>query len=110
MSSYMGESVDTSESNNWWVYVPHFRYFFYVYSYTSGLLISKALQSKVKADLTFIEKVKEFLSAGTSDSPENIFKKMGINITDKEFWNQGLSEFEHLLSQTEELAKKLGKI
>jgi len=110
MSSYMGEFVDTSEAGNWWIYVPHFRNFFYVYSYTSGLLISKALQAKVKENHEFIEKVKDFLSAGTSDSPENIFKKMGVNIADKEFWNQGLNEFESLLNQTEELAVKLGKI
>jgi oligoendopeptidase F len=110
MSSYLGEFVDCSECGNWWIYVPHFRYIFYVYSYASGLLISKSLQSKVKADHSFIEKVKEFLSAGTSDSPKNIFAKMDIDITKKEFWLQGLKEIEDLLNETEALAKKLGKI
>lgn len=109
MSSYMGAAVDVSEAGNWWVYIPHFRYLFYVYSYASGLLISKALQKKVRENHADIEKVKEFLSAGTSDSPENIFKKMNIDITKKEFWISGIKEINSLLEETEKLAKKLNK-
>ncbi len=111
MKAYMGDAVDFSGGGDaWWEYIPHFRDFFYVFSYASGLLISKSLQAKVRKDPSFIIKVKEFLSAGTSDSPRNIFLKMGIDITDKEFWNQGLKEFERLIDETTALAKKLGKI
>ena len=49
MSNYMGEFVEQSSgSENWWVYWSHIRNFFYVYSYSSGLLISKSLQNSVK--------------------------------------------------------------
>ena len=95
MAAYMGDAVEQSEgSENWWVYWSHIRYFFYVYSYASGLLISKSLQSGVKRDPAFINKVKEFLSAGLSDSPKNIFARLGIDITDRQFWNRGLDEVE----------------
>jgi len=111
MKSYMGNYVEQSHgSQNWWTYVEHFRYFFYVYSYASGLLISKSLQASVKSDSKFIVKVKEFLSSGLADSPKNIFNKLGIDITDKNFWEKGLSEVENLLSETEKLATDLGKI
>src|SRR3989344_3291759 len=111
MISYMGDAVEQSPgSQNWWTYVEHFRYFFYVYSYASGLLISKSLQASVKKDPKFIEKVKDFLSAGSSDSPKNIFKKMGVDISDKKFWKKGISEVDTLLTKTEKLAKKLRKI
>ncbi|KKQ41430.1 MAG: Oligoendopeptidase, pepF/M3 family [Microgenomates group bacterium GW2011_GWC1_37_8] len=111
MVSYMGPYVEQSEgSENWWVSWSHIRYFFYVYSYASGLLISKSLQASVKTDPKFILKVKEFLSAGLSDSPKNIFSKLGIDITDNKFWEKGISEVEYLLLETESLAKKLGKI
>ena len=110
-STYMGDYVEQSPgSENWWVYVDHFRRFFYVYSYASGLLISKSLQASVKKDPKFILRVKEFLSAGLSDSPKNIFKKLGIDITDKKFWEKGIAEVEKLLEETEKLAKDLGKI
>ena len=111
MVSYMGNYVEQSPgSQNWWTYVEHFRYFFYVYSYASGLLISKSLQASVKTDPKFIGKVKDFLSAGSSDSPKNIFAKLGIDITDRSFWEKGISEIENLLSETEKLARKLRNI
>ncbi len=111
MASYMGDSVEQSPgSENWWVYWGHIRSFFYVYSYASGLLISKSLQNSVKEDPRFIGKVKEFLSAGLSDSPKNIFLRLGIDITDKQFWDRGLEEVENLLNETIHLAEKLGKI
>jgi oligoendopeptidase F len=111
MAAYMGESVEQSAgSENWWVYWSHIRYFFYVYSYASGLLISKSLQNSVKEDPGFISKVKGFLSAGLSDSPRNIFLELGIDITDGTFWEKGLDEVQQLLEETEALARKLGKL
>jgi len=111
MAAYMGNFVEQSPgSENWWVYWSHIRYFFYVYSYASGLLISKSLQNSVKRDPAFISKVKEFLSTGLSESPKNIFHKLGIDIADKQFWNRGLDEVERLLNETTLLAEKLGKI
>ncbi len=111
MAAYMGEAVEQSPgSENWWTYVSHFRMFFYVYSYASGLLISKALQNSVKKDSKFISQVKEFLGAGTSDAPKNVFRRLGIDISNPEFWQQGLAEVEGLLAETEQLAGKLGKI
>ncbi|MCX7928586.1 MAG: M3 family oligoendopeptidase [Patescibacteria group bacterium] len=111
MVSYMGKAVSQDPgSENWWIYVHHFRYFFYVYSYASGLLISKSLQASVKQNKKFIEKVKEFLSAGKSDSPKNIFAKLQIDITKKEFWEKGIKEIAELLTETEKLATDLSLI
>lgn len=111
MEAYMGEAVEQSPgSENWWIYWEHIRNFFYVYSYAMGLLVGKAMQNGVRKDKSFIAKVKEFLSAGTSDSPKNIFSKMGIDITSKDFWESGLAETERLLEDTEALARQLRKI
>jgi oligoendopeptidase F len=111
MAGYMGDFVEQSPgSENWWIYWSHIRIFFYVYSYASGLLISKSLQNAVKSDPVFIEKVKGFLSAGLSDSPKNIFRKLGIDIADRGFWNKGIDEVDNLLQETTLLAKRLGKI
>ncbi len=110
MVSYMGDYVEQSKgSENWWVYWSHIRNYFYVYSYASGLLISKSLQNSVEKNPRFIEKVKIFLATGLSESHRNTFKKLGIDITKNDFWNQGIGEIESLLSETEKLAKKLKK-
>ncbi len=111
MAAYMGSAVKQSAGcENWWIYWNHIRRFFYVYSYAFGLLISKTLQAKVRKNKAFIKNVKEFLASGTRDSPKNIFMKLGIDISKKEFWSEGLEEVEKLLNETEALAKKLKKI
>jgi len=111
MSAYMGTAVAQDPgAENWWVYWDHIRNHFYVYSYASGLLISKSLQNKLAADPEFITKIKYFLSAGSSDTPKNIFANIGIDISDTKFWQQGIAEIRELLTATEKLAKKLGKI
>ncbi len=108
---YMGNAVEqTPGSENWWMHIIHLRVFFYNYQYAAGILIAKALHNFAKKDSEFIFKIKEFLSAGTSESPKEIFKNIGIDITDKNFWNKGIDEVEELLNETEKLAKKLGKI
>ncbi len=93
MKSYLGNSVLEDDSMRYgWIYVSHFRNFFYVYSYASGLLISKVLQSMVRSDIKKIELVKKFLSSGSTKSPKNLFKEIGIDITKKEFWENGIAE------------------
>jgi len=108
MKDYMGDYVEQNTgSENWWVYWSHLRYFFYVYSYASGLLISKSLQNSVKKDPKFINNVVKFFEAGESKSPRDIFLDLGIDIAQKEFWQKGMQEVRSLLEETKELAIKL---
>ncbi len=111
MQAYMGNFVDQpTNSQNWWVYWGHIRRFFYVYSYASGLLISKAFQSMVKSNPIAIDKFKQVLAAGSSKAPAEIFAKAGIDITAAQFWHRGLDAQNQLLENSWKLAKKLGKI
>jgi len=104
MKDYMGPYVIQSPgSENWWVHWGHIRHFFYNYSYVSGLLISKGLQAKVHEDAKFIQRVKDFLSIGLSDSPVNIFGKLGIDLHSPQFWDKSLQEIDDLLKETEKL-------
>ena len=111
MTGYLGDSIEFSpENENWWIYWGHIRRYFYVYSYASGLLISMGLQRKVRENPAFIKEVKEFMSAGMSDTPENIFARCGIDITDKTFWEEGVAEIRVLLDEAKKLAGELGRI
>ena len=39
--SYLGDAVEVTERDGYgYVYIPHFRYFFYVYTYALGQIIS----------------------------------------------------------------------
>jgi oligoendopeptidase F len=104
MRKYLGSAVTFPRgSENWWVYWSHFRNFFYVYSYASGLLIAKALQTKVREKPEFIHEVKKFLGTGLSQSPEQIFLELGLDISQPDFWQAGINQFAELLQEAEKM-------
>ncbi|QQS38934.1 M3 family oligoendopeptidase [Candidatus Woesebacteria bacterium] len=111
MASYMGQFVEQSPgSENWWIYWHHIRSPFYNYQYAFGLLIAKYLLKIVKEDKNNLEKVKYFLSAGMEQSPVEIFNNIGLDITSKKFWDQGMDEIQNSLNESNILAKKIGRI
>ncbi|MFA6338871.1 MAG: M3 family oligoendopeptidase [Candidatus Paceibacterota bacterium] len=107
MKKYLGPSVDlTKEDGYFFVWWSHIRNFFYVYSYAYGQLISKSLYAEYKKDPKFIEKIKQFLSAGGSKSPEQIFKEVGIDTTNPNFFESGLKQIEEDIKKLEKLTAK----
>lgn len=100
--SYVGDSVEVTETDGYgYVYINHFRYFFYVYSYAYGQLIANALYEEYKKDKSFGVKIKKFLSAGGSMSPEDIFKSIGIDTSKPDFFLKGLKKIEKDLKEVE---------
>ncbi|NGP75995.1 M3 family oligoendopeptidase [Balneolaceae bacterium YR4-1] len=105
-----GDSVEITESYNlWWCYIPHFLHTpGYVYAYAFGELLVLALYEEyTRSENGFSEKYISMLEAGGSDWPENIVSKVGLDITDRDFWDKGLSAVEKMVQQAEELAKQI---
>jgi len=104
LQAYLGKIFTINQEDGYcFVGWPHIRNHFYVYSYAFGHLISKAMYAKLKADPSFNEKVKVFLSAGGSMSPEDIFKSIGIDVTKPDFFELGLKEIEKDIKRLEKL-------
>jgi oligoendopeptidase F len=111
LKKYMGNAAVITELDGYgWISHSHMRRFFYVYSYAYGQLISTAMYEKYKQDPFFVEKINQFLSAGGSDTPANIFKSIGIDTADENFWNVGLISLEKELKQLEKDCAKMGLI
>lgn len=111
LKSYLGPAVGFQPNDGYgYVYVPHFRSFFYVYSYAYGQLISKAMYGNFKKDPSFMTNVRKFLSAGSSMSPEDIFKSIGIDTSKPAFFEDGLKSIEQDIIELEKLAKKAGMV
>jgi oligoendopeptidase F len=105
MQDYLGPMFElTAEDGYFFVNWLHIRSFFYVYSYAFGQIISDALYERYKKDKTKIKDVIQFLSAGVSDSPENIFKKIGIN-PNKKLFETGLNRVKANIDELEKLWK-----
>ncbi len=106
MKSYMGDVNFGDKDGYFFVGWPHLRFFFYVYSYAFGQLTSKVLYQKYKEDKNYIEKIKQFLSTGSSMSPEDTFKAIGLDLKNPEFWKNGMKEIENDIKTLEKLINK----
>lgn len=106
-----GDSVTiTDEYKLWWCYIPHFLHTpGYVYAYAFGELLVLALYDTYKKSdkELFSTNYLELLSAGGSDWPHHLISKMGLDIREKGFWLNGLSLFEKMVTEAEELADSL---
>ncbi len=111
MGAYLGPVMKLVENDGYFfVTWGHIRRFFYVYSYAYGFLISRALYQRYKADKSYLKKIEQFLSAGGSKSPEDIFKDIGIDVTKPEFFADGIRAIEEDIVRLEKLAKGAGMI
>ncbi|RMD76757.1 hypothetical protein D6810_03055 [Candidatus Dojkabacteria bacterium] len=102
-----GDITDLKSRSDRWITWPHLRRPFYVYSYASGLLISKVLQSIVHENLSNLEKVKHFMKLSNSLSPKEIFEQIGLDISKKAFWEIGISEIKRELEEMEIMWDKI---
>jgi len=107
MSEYVGPICKYEDDDGYrFVRWHHIRYFFYTSSYAYGQLISTALYNKYKQDPSYIEKINQFMSVGESDTPENIFKDIGIDTTKPEFFVDALKSIEKDIIELEKLVSK----
>lgn len=95
---------------NEWSNVPHFYYNYYVFQYSTGLIASMALSSKVlNGTQKDLDQYLDFLKAGGSDYPLEIVKKAGIDMSKPESIESGLKYFSSLVDEMETLVTKLKK-
>ncbi len=108
-----GDSVELREEYGWWwSYVLHFvHYPFYCYAYAFGELLVLALYDiyQEKGE-EFVPQYLDLLKAGGSEDPKVLLEKIGIDITDPDFWERGIRVLEEKLEKMEELAERSGKI
>jgi oligoendopeptidase F len=85
-------------------YIPNFR--FYNYPYVYGQMFVYALYNMYrKEDKRFVPKFKKILSAGSSMSPIEIGRVVGVDVAKADFWNLGLEQLEHFVQELEKTVK-----
>lgn len=103
------DSVEMTDNYSiWWSYVPHFLQVpGYVYAYAFGELLVLALFARYRQEGdSFAPRYMDVLRAGGSDWPEAILAPLGVDLTDPNFWQEGLGEIEKLVEQAEALVKQ----
>jgi oligoendopeptidase F len=97
--------VLTDEHRVWWSYVGHFMHTpGYVYAYAFGNLLALSVYRRYREGKVSVDDYLEFLAAGGSTRPDELVKRIGMDITDPGFWDAGLQILDGMVSEVERLA------
>ncbi|MBC7341644.1 MAG: oligoendopeptidase F [Clostridia bacterium] len=90
-----------------WARIPHFYSAFYVYKYATGFSAATALcQQILKEGDPARERYLKFLSLGSSNTPIELLKVAGVDMTRPEPVQEALDFFGQILQEMEELVQK----
>ncbi len=102
---YYGRSVVSDPEIAYeWARIPHFYRAFYVYKYATGIISAISIAERIYAEgAPAVEEYFKFLSAGGSDSPVELLKLAGVDLTRPDAFNAAMASFKHALEQFEAL-------
>jgi oligoendopeptidase F len=101
-----GDSVDWLDEMRWaWAVTPHYfiaNYRFYNYPYVYAQLFVYALYQLYKEQgESFVPKLKKLLAARGSKSPRELAAELGLDITERIFWQKGMKQAEQFINALE---------
>ena len=89
-----------------WSRIPHFYTSFYVYKYATGIISAISIANRILTEGdAAVRDYKAFLSSGGSDSPVELLKIAGVDLTKKDAFRAAMREFEDTLCALEEMAE-----
>jgi oligoendopeptidase F len=109
----LGDSVEVTEGyRSWWSYVPHFMGSpGYVYAYAYGQLLALSVYARYREEGdAFVPAYLDLLRAGGSRSPEELGRIVDCDLTDPDFWRNGLRIVEGQLNAAEDAARAAGRL
>ena len=107
LSSYCGPAVEVGKlDGNSYIYVGHFRYGFYVYTYAFGILMSSIMADKFIANNAYSAQIDKFLTSGGKDTVAEIFKSIGIDTGKIGTFELGLNKMEKEINTLAKLTKQ----
>ncbi|MFI5282772.1 MAG: M3 family oligoendopeptidase [Candidatus Dormibacterales bacterium] len=102
-----GDALTLTEDHKvWWSYIEHFLHTpGYVYAYAFGNLLALSVYHRfLERGPSFVDDYLEFLAAGGSMRPDDLVKRLGMDITDPGFWGAGLNILDGMVTEVERLA------
>jgi oligoendopeptidase F len=90
-----------------WARIPHFYNAFYVYKYATSFSAAQYLAGKILAgEEGAVQAYLAFLKSGSSDYPNELLKKAGVDLTAKETIPGVFSHFRESLQELRRILKK----
>ncbi len=103
---YYGRSVVSDPEIAYeWMRIPHLYRGFYVYKYATGIISAVSIADRILSEgQPAVEDYFRFLSSGGSDSPVELLKLAGVDLTKKEAFNACMASFKAALEDFEALS------
>lgn len=90
-----------------WMRIPHFYTPFYVYQYATGLLSAICIVKKIMENVSvYREKYIEFLKGGSSDKALEILKKVDVDLTKEETYEEAFNFIKEKLDELKKLVNE----
>ena len=104
---YYGDSiVHDGEIAYEWSRIPHFYNSFYVYKYATGIISAISIVNRILTEgEAAVRDYKKFLSSGGSDSPVELLKLAGVDLTKRDAFRTAMQAFRTTLDELETLTK-----
>ena len=101
---YGNDIVSDDEIAYEWARIPHFYRGFYVYKYATGIISAISIAERIYNEgEKAVEDYFKFLSSGGSDSPVELLKLAGVDLTKKDAFKSAMKSFEDALTEFENL-------
>ena len=98
---YYGKSVISDPEIAYeWARIPHCYRAFYVYKYSTGIISALAIAERILTEgESAVNEYFEFLSSGGKDSPVELLKIAGVDLTKEEAFKSAFKVFESALTE-----------
>lgn len=98
---YYGRSIVSDDEIAYeWARIPHFYRAFYVYKYATGITSAISIAERIyKEGQPAVDDYFKFLSSGGSDSPVELLKLAGVDLTKKDAFNAAMDSFANALDE-----------
>ncbi|WP_395319091.1 oligoendopeptidase F [Fructilactobacillus frigidiflavus] len=101
---YGDEIISDPEIAIEWSRIPHFYYDFYVYQYATGFGAASTLAEKISSgNQAAIDAYLNYLKSGSSDTPINIMKRAGVDMTNSQYLEAAFAKFSQRMDELEKL-------
>lgn len=102
---YYGDAVVSDKEISWeWARIPHFYNSFYVYKYATGIISAISIAERILSEgKPAVDDYKKFLSSGGSNSPVELLKIAGVDLTRKDAYAVAMKSFKDALDQFDEI-------
>ncbi len=98
---YYGDGVIHDEEISYeWARIPHFYRAFYVYKYATGIISAISIAERIYSEgEPAVKDYFKFLSSGGSNSPVELLKLAGVDLTDKKVYTAAMDSFKTALEE-----------